>query len=30
MKRLRFLAVLGISLVAGQAAIASESLSDFP
>lgn len=30
MKRLRFLTVLGISLVAGQAAIASESLSDFP
>lgn len=30
MTRLRFLAVLGISLVAAQAAIASESLSDFP
>ncbi|MEV8518275.1 hypothetical protein ABZR86_00590 [Dyella marensis] len=30
MKRFRFLAVLGISLVASQATAASESLSDFP
>ncbi|MGO4701524.1 hypothetical protein [Dyella sp. 2RAB6] len=30
MKRLRFLALLGMSLVASQAAMATESLSDFP
>lgn len=30
MKRFRFLAVLGVSLVASQATAASESLSDFP
>ena len=30
MKRFRFLAVLGVSLVASHAAVASDSLSDFP
>lgn len=30
MKRMHFLAVLGLSLIASQAAMASESLSDFP